>query len=297
MSALATTLRSHAGIAPAALVIAALMAVPLLIILVYSFLDASPFGGVRWDFTAEAYRRLLFEEDWDGNLVFNPAYLWIGARTVWVSLVAVLGSLLVGLPEAYYIALQPRARRNLLLLLVTLPFWTNLLIRTYAWILVLRDTGLVNGALLSTGLVTEPVTLLYTEGAIILGLNYTQVPFMILPVYAALERLDGRLIEAARDLFASKWATVRLVTLPLAMPGIVAGSILVFIPSLGSFLAPELLGGGQNLMLGSLVQLQFSSARNWPFGSAVAMVVMAIVLLSLLVLARNARRGEAGMLH
>lgn len=297
MTGVVRSLRDHAGIVPAVVVILTLMGLPILIVLVYSFLEASPFGGVRPNVSLDAYVRLLFAEDWDGNQVFNPAYLVIGARTLWVSALAVAGCLIVGFPVAYYIALQHRARRNLLLLLVTLPFWTNLLIRTYAWILVLRDTGLVNSALMASGLTERPLTLLYTEGAVVLGLIYTYVPFMILPIYAALERLDGRLIEASRDLYASRWATLRHVTLPLAKPGVVAGCILVFIPSLGSYLAPELLGGGQNLMLGSLVQLQFSSARDWPFGSAIAMVVMTIVLIALLALARSARRAGTGILQ
>lgn len=290
-------LRDHAGIAPALIVILTLMGLPILIVLVYSFLEASPFGGIRWTFSTDAYVRLLYSEDWDGNLVFNPAYLVIGARTIWVSTLAVVGSLLVGFPVAYHIALQPRARRNILLLLVTLPFWTNLLIRTYAWILVLRDTGLVNGALQWSGLTDAPLKLLYTEGAIVLGLVYTYVPFMILPIFAALERLDGRLIEASRDLYGNRRATLWHVTLPLAKPGIIAGCILVFIPSLGSYLAPELLGGGQKLMLGSLVQLQFSSARDWPFGSAIAMAVMALVLIALMLLAQTARRSGSGILQ
>ena len=183
-----------------------------------------------------------------------------------------------------------------MLLLITIPFWTNLLIRTYCWILILRDTGLINNALIGMGVIDEPITLLYTNFAITLGLIYTYVPFMILPIYAALERLDPRLFEASRDLYATRWTTLREVAIPLAKPGIFAGSTLVFIPALGSFIAPDLLGGGKNLMLGSLVQLQFSTARNWPFGSAIAMVIMAIVLLCLLFFARNQRKN-GGDLH
>lgn len=289
--------KAVAGYAPAGLVLMAFMVIPMVIIATYSFMEANPYGGVRPVFSAEAYQKLLFERNWDDELEFNAAYIWIALRSLRIALVAVLASLIVGLPVAWYIATRPAGQRDVLLLLVTVPFWTNLLVRTYAWVLVLRDTGLVNEALAASGVTDTPVTLLYTEGAIVLGLIYTYVPFMILPIYAALERVDARLIEAARDLHASRWGAIRLVVLPLAAPGIVAGCILVFIPSLGAFLAPDLLGGGKNLMLGSLVQLQFSSARNWPFGSAIALVMLALTILALLAYAMNARRSGAGMVH
>ena len=290
--------KAVAGYAPAGLVLMAFMVIPMVIIATYSFMEANPYGGVRPVFSAEAYQKLLFERNWDDELEFNAAYIWIALRSLRIALVAVLASLIVGLPVAWYIATRPAGQRDVLLLLVTVPFWTNLLVRTYAWVLVLRDTGLVNEALAASGVTDTPVTLLYTEGAIVLGnRSDTYVPFMILPIYAALERVDARLIEAARDLHASRWGAIRLVVLPLAAPGIVAGCILVFIPSLGAFLAPDLLGGGKNLMLGSLVQLQFSSARNWPFGSAIALVMLALTILALLAYAMNARRSGAGMVH
>lgn len=290
-------IRTHAGLVPAVVTIGAFMVVPILIILVYSFLAPGDYGGVRPEFSLDAYRRLFFQRNLFDQLVFDPAYLKITFRSLWVAVVAVVGSLLLGFPVAYYIAGQAKERRNILLLLITIPFWTNLLIRTYCWILVLRDTGLINTALIGLGVIDRPLTLLYTEGAIALGLIYTYVPFMVLPIYAALERLDLRLIEAARDLYSSRWVALRLVVIPLAMPGIIAGAILVFIPALGAFIAPDLLGGGKNLMLGSLVQLQFAGARNWPFGSALAMVIMTLVLICLFAYARNVRKSGGGMQH
>ena len=291
MRRLAAAMRVHAGLIPAGAVIGVFMILPVFVILVYSFLAPGDYGGVKPEFSTGAYRKLLYQKNLFDEPAFDPAYLKITLRSLRVAAVAVIGCLLLGFPVAYYIAAQPQARRNTFLLLITIPFWTNLLIRTYCWILVLRDTGLINTTLILSGLVSEPFTLLYTEGAIALGLVYTYVPFMVLPIYAALERLDPRLIEASRDLYCSRWGTLRHIVIPLAMPGIVAGSILVFIPALGAFIAPDLLGGGKNLMLGSLVQLQFSSARNWPFGSALAMVIMALVLLCLFAYARNMKRG------
>ena len=297
MMQIGTKIRSHAALIPATVVIGIFMIVPILIILVYSFLAPGDYGGVKPEFSADAYQRLLFQRDLFDQMVFDPAYLKIAFRSVWVAVVSVVGCLVLGFPVAYYIACQSEERRNIYLLLITIPFWTNLLIRTYCWILVLRDTGLINGGLMRLGLIDQPLTLLYTEGAIALGLIYTYVPFMVLPIYAALERLDRRLIEAARDLYSSRWVALRHVVIPLAMPGIIAGSILVFIPALGAFIAPDLLGGGKNLMLGSLVQLQFSSARNWPFGSALAMVIMAMVLMCLFFYARSAKKNGGGIQH
>ncbi|NVK61622.1 MAG: ABC transporter permease [Rhodobacteraceae bacterium] len=290
-------LRHYTGVLPATFMIVVFMLAPLTIIFVYSFLTPGDYGGVKFEFSTEAYTQLLFQKNLFDEVEFDTSYLRIAFRSIWVATVAVVGSLALGFPAAYYIAQQPESRRNTLLLLITIPFWTNLLIRTYCWILVLRDTGLINNLLIGLGVTDEPIKMLYTEGAIALGLVYTYVPFMVLPIYAALERLDKRLIEASRDLYADRWTTLRRVTLPLASPGIVAGSILVFIPALGAFIAPDLLGGGKKLMLGSLVQLQFSAARDWPFGSALTMVIMSVVLICLLLFAVNQRRNEGGFQH
>ena len=278
------------GLGPALAIIGGFMVLPMGLVLIYSFLKADPYGGVQPFFSSEAYIQFLFERDLDDSLIFNEAYLVIFARSAALALLATLAALLIGFPVAYFMATQPPARKNLLVFLVTIPFWTNLLIRTYCWILVLRDNGLINNALLASGVIEGPVKLLYTDGAILLGLVYTYVPFMVLPIYASLEKLDMRLVEAAHDLYADRRRVMRRVVVPLAVPGIVAGCLLVFIPSLGAFIAPDLLGGGKKLMIGSLIQLQFSSSRNWPFGSAAALILMAVVLISLVIYARGPAR-------
>jgi spermidine/putrescine transport system permease protein len=173
------------------------------------------------------------------------------------------------------------------------PYWVNLLIRTISMLFLIRDEGPLNHALLSLGLVENPVHIAYTNVGVGIGLVYSYLPFMVLPIYAAIERFDFRLMEAAYDLYADRWTILREILLPLARPGIVAGSLLVFIPSIGAFIAPDLLGGGRNLMLGNMIALQFQSSRNWPFGSAAAVILMSIVLAALMVYARQQLRAKA----
>jgi spermidine/putrescine transport system permease protein len=291
-------LRRIMGLGPAVGAIIIFMVIPIFIIAVYSFMEANPYGGVRPNASLEAYIQFFFERDLDDNLVFNKAYLMIFWRSFLLAGLTTVLCLLVGFPAAYYIAMQSPARRNLLVFLVTIPFWTNLLIRTFCWILILRDTGIINNILIESGFINKPVTLLYTNGAILLGLVYTYIPFMVLPIYATVEKLDLRLFEAAHDLYANRRQLMGWIVLPLALPGIIAGSLLVFIPSLGAFIAPNLLGGGKKLMIGSLIQLQFASSRNWPFGSAAALILMAIVLIAMMIYllgpARNIKLGEYG---
>ena len=227
---------------------------------------ANPWGGVRPSFSVDAYVKLVLERDFSGELLFNAAYLRIVLRSIALAGVTTILCLLAGFPVAYVIAMQPKSRQGILLLLVTVPFWTNLLIRTYSWIMILRDEGLINHGLEAVGLIDAPLRLLYTNGAIAVGLVYTFLPFMVLPIYTAIERIDRSLVEAAHDLYADRRAMLRRVILPLAKPGIVAGAILVFVPALGSFVAPALLGGGKHLMIGSLIQAQFGAARNWRSG-------------------------------
>ena len=188
--------------------------------------------------------------------------------------------------------MQPVRRRGLLIFLITVPFWANLLIRTYAWILLLRNTGVINNSLMGLGVIHEPLQLLYTDGAVLLGLVYTYAPFVVLPIYATLEKMDTRLLEAAQDLYAGRIRTLRKVVLPIAKPGIFAGAILTFVPCLGAMIAPELLGGGTRMMLGNLIFRQFSDARNWPFGAALSLVLMAAVMLVLTVYALRAQRQK-----
>jgi spermidine/putrescine transport system permease protein len=275
-----------AGLAPAWTVIGVLMVVPVLIMGVYSLLEADPYGGVEWRYSHEAYIQLFFERDLDDSLLWNPIYLNIILRSLGLAAITTIACLLIAFPIAYYITRQPEHRRNLWIYLITIPFWTNLLIRTYAWILILNRNGVVDGPLQLLGLPEGTFDLMYSNTAILVGLVYSYIPLMVLPIYASLEKLDFRLVEAASDLYAGKWRTLREIIIPLAMPGIVAGSILVFVPSLGAFIAPDLLGGGKRMMLGTLVSFQFGTARNWPFGAALAILLMAVVMIMLMIYAR-----------
>jgi len=265
-------------ITPTIVVIGVFMVIPLVIALAYSFLTASPYGGVQWPPTFDAYVQLLFQRDFDDSLYFSSSYIRIAVRSVWIALGTTIVCLALGLPVAWYIVCQSPQRRRVLLFLITLPFWINTLIRTYCWILILRDEGLANKALENLGITAAPLPLLYNDGAILLGMIYTFLPFMVLPIYSTLERIDPRLIEAAHDLYAGRAAVFRRIVWPLARPGALAGATLVFAPALGSFLAPDLLGGGKKLLIGSLIQMQFTSSRNWPFGAALSTVVTVVVL-------------------
>ncbi|MCX6631846.1 MAG: ABC transporter permease [Candidatus Solibacter sp.] len=260
---------------PAWLAMALLFAVPFVIVLAYSFLTRGVYGGMVPPWTTESYRRL-----------FDALYLAILGRSFAMALAATALCLLLAFPAALFISRAAR-HRNLYLQLVMLPFWTSFLVRTYAWIFLLRDTGLFNTILLSLGIIHSPLPLLYNDGAVLLGLVYGYLPFMVLPIYATLERLDPALAEAAADLGARPLTTVWHIVVPLSRPGIVAGSVLVFIPCLGAYLTPALLGGGRTVMVGNLVQNQFTTARGWPFGAAVSIALMALVTLVLVVFLRR----------
>jgi spermidine/putrescine transport system permease protein len=300
MEARADTLRREATarallLLPALGTIAIFMIGPLVLAVIYSFLTADTYGGVIWQPSLAGYVQLLYERDlFEDTLVFNPAYLQIFARSFMLALYATLASLLVGFPTAYFMATRPESRRDLWIFLITIPFWTNLLIRTFAIQLILRDEGVINVTLTGLGLLERPLVLIYTDFAVGVGLLYAFLPFMVLPIYAALERIDFRLVEAGYDLYASRLQVLRRIVLPLAMPGIVAGCILVFVPALGAYITPELLGGGKTLMVGNLIAIQFGSSRNWPFGFAAALVLMVMVLVALILYARNARRLGGG---
>ena len=267
-----------AFLTPAVLVTIALFAIPTGIVAAYSLLSRGAYGGVVLPWTLENYTR-----------VFDPLYGQIAWRSLWIASVSTLLCLVFGFPIALYIA---RARRRTLLLnLVMLPFWTSFLIRTYTWMFLLRDTGLINSVLESLHLIRNPLPLLFNDGAVILGLVYGYLPFMVLPLYATLEKLDPALIDAAQDLGATSWVTVWKIVVPLSRSGMFAGVLLVFIPCLGAYLTPNLLGGGKSVMVGNLVQNQFTTARDWPFGSAVSLLLMLAVLL--LVLRILGRRKQA----
>lgn len=262
-------------IGPAGTVAAFLFLLPLSIILAYSFLSRGAYGGVIAEATLENYTRL-----------FDPLYGAILLRSIFVATYVTVACLLLGFPLALFIANSGR-RRNLYLQLVMLPFWTSFLVRTYAWMFLLRDTGLINTALQSLGLISKPLPLLYNEGAVFVGLVYGHLPFVVLPIYASLERMDRSLVEAAADLGATPWMTTLRVILPLSSSGLFAGAILAFIPSLGAYLTSDLLGGGKTVLAGNLIQSQFTTARDWPFGSALSLVLMLCVLLLLIVWMRR----------
>lgn len=264
-------------LAPTAALLAVTMLAPLAIVCVYSFLSRGAYGGVERPLTLENYTRL-----WD------PLYGVILWRSLWIAGVATALCLVLGFPLALFIA-RSGAKKNLYLSLVILPFWTSFLIRTYAWMFLLRDTGLINTVLQALGVIHQPLPMLYNDGAVILGLVYGYLPFMVLPLYATLERMDASLVEAAADLGARPLETLFRITLPLCAPGIRAGAILVFVPCLGTYLTSDLLGGSKTILIGNLVQNQFTNARDWPFGAALSLALMAAAM-ALLLAAR--RQGE-----
>lgn len=267
-------------IGPAAIYLLLFFVAPLFIVLVYSFLKRGVYGQIVWEFNLGNYLRVV-----------DPLYLSILWRSLWFAFVSTIGCLLLAYPFSYYIARQENPRtRNLLLILVMVPFWTNFLIRTYAWRVILGSDGPINTALMNIGLLDQPLQLMFNDRAVIIGLIYGYLPFMVLPLYAAIERVDFSLMEAAGDLYADGWNAFRHVLLPLSMPGVIAGSILVFIPCLGAFVTPDLLGGAKTVMIGNLIQSQFLTARDWPFGSALSMVLMAMVLVATLVYFRKGGR-------
>jgi spermidine/putrescine transport system permease protein len=268
-------------LAPSWAVMLTLFLAPLAIIMAYSLLSRGTYGGISLPWTRESYQRLV-----------DPIYLVILWRSFWIAGLSTAFCLLLGFPLALFISRSGK-RKDLYLSLVMLPFWTSFLVRTYAWMFLLRDTGLINTLLEKLGLIHGPLPLLYNDGAVILGLVYVYLPFMVLPLYATLERLDRNLLEASADLGARPWATLTHVMVPLCAPGVRAGTILVFIPCLGAYLTPDLLGGGKSVMIGNLIQNQFTTARDWPFGSAIALALMAVVML---MLAAFVRRGEEGLL-
>lgn len=254
---------------------------PLVIVVVISLALRGPYGAIIYDFGIGNYTRAI-----------DPLYLSAYWRTLWIATATTVLCLTVSFPVAYFIALKaPERWKRILLVLTVVPFWTSFLIRTYAWILLLRSEGVINSALMNLGLVNEPLKLLYNDFAVLIGQVYGELPFMILPLYVALERLDRRLLEAAQDLGANRFWTFMKVTLPLSRPGLIAGIVLVFIPSLGAFITPDLLGGAKSMMIGNLIQNQFMQL-NQPFGSALSLMLTAAVLLLLVVALRSGLRSD-----
>ncbi|MEK6323382.1 MAG: ABC transporter permease [Acidobacteriota bacterium] len=262
--------RARLLLTPAVVWLTLFIIAPLLIVMVVSLASRGLYGKTIYEFTPANFLR-----------AFDPLYLRAYWRTTWIATTTTVLCAVVSYPVAYYLAVRaPERWKRPLLVLTVIPFWTSFLIRTYAWILLLRSEGVINSGLMSTGLIAAPLKLLYSDFAVLVGQVYGELPFMILPIYVALDRLDVRLLEAAQDLGANRFWTFVKVTLPLSRPGLIAGIVLVFIPSLGAFITPDLLGGAKSVMIGNLIQNQFAQL-NQPFGSALSLILTAAVLLLL----------------
>ncbi|MFA6093615.1 MAG: ABC transporter permease [Elusimicrobiota bacterium] len=239
---------------------------PLILLVLVSLSSRGPFGGVQWGFHPSNYLR-----------VADPLYLAVFSRSLLLTLSATFLCAVIAFPISWWMARLPVRRQELALLFVLIPFWTNILVRLYAWMFLLGRAGFINTLLLRLGIVDAPLSILYTQGAVLLGLVYGQLPLMILPLYAALERIDPSLLEAAKDLYASPRQAFFRVILPLSKPGLAAGSVLVFSSVLCDFVTPDLLGGARNALVGNLIQQQYLVARDWPFGSAFALAQMLLI--------------------
>jgi spermidine/putrescine transport system permease protein len=266
---------------------------PLAVIFVYSFLTPGQYGNVVWEFSLDGWVSILFTRDiFEGTLGLSDAHLTIFWRSVKLSIMTTVVAFALGFPTAWFIATRPAKQRALWLFLITIPFWTNLLIRTFAIMEVIRAEGVLNTALIWAGIIETPLAIIYTDTAVLIGMAYVYLPLMVLPLFAAIDRFDMRLLEAGYDLYASRWQVLRRVILPIVKPGIVAGSILVFVPSLGAYVTPRVLGGGKNMMIGNFIELQFLAGRNWPLGAALSVTLLVIVTAALLVYVRAANRGS-----
>ncbi len=293
MSSIALRRRAQLAVllGPVSLFLAVFFLGPLSIMIVTSFLAPGLYGGVEWTWYPHNYGRILgfadpmFED-------FDPVYIAIFLRSLRIAALTVVATLLVCYPAAFCISRLSERWKNFCLFLITLPFFASLIVRLFVWVLILRPTGLANDVLLNTGLIAQPLDLIYTEGAIILGMVYVFIPFMFMPVYASVEKLDWTLVRASLDLGAGPVRTFLRIILPLTAPGIAGGAVIVFIPALGNFVVPAILGGAKVMMLGNLIEQQFLAARNWPFGSALAMMVMSVMLVLLFVyVVVSGRRG------
>ena len=277
--------------APALLLILAAGVGPLLIVVVYSFLAPGSYGDVKWDFSTEGWFNVLFTRDiFDETVSLADAHFLIFWRSIKLAFFTTILCLIFGFPTAYFIATRAPHNRSIWLFLITIPFWTNMLIRTFAIQEVIRSEGIVNSVLMKIGIISAPIQMMFSDFAILLGMTYVFLPLMVLPLYASLEKLDFRLIEAGYDLYASRFGVLWRIIIPLVKPGLIAGSILVFVPALSSYVVPRVLGGGKNLMIGNLIELQFGQGRNWPLGAALSVTLVIIVLFAMLYYVRNASK-------
>ena len=264
---------------------------PMLILLFFSFLEPGIYGWVEWNFYHHNYGRILgwangeYEE-------FDIVYAKIFFRSLRLALITVFFTFFICYPAALWISNMSQKLRNFFIFLITLPFFASLVVRLFAWMIILKPSGILNQFLIKINIIDEPLQMLFTEGAVIVGMVYIFIPFMFLPLYASIEKIDPKLIEASKDLGANKFITFYKVTLPLSLPGIIGGSILVFIPSLGNFIVPDLLGGAKVVMIGNLIEQSFINGRNWPFGSALSMILMTTVVIFLLFYVRSISKYE-----
>lgn len=268
-------------ISPTMIYLLLALILPLLLVVGLSFLTRGTYGNIVYRFSLNNYLRLV-----------DPLYARILLYSLYTAGMTTVLCILIGYPLAYYIASVPARRRGMLLFLILVPFWTNFIIRIYAWIMILRTEGLLNTFLLNIGLIKVPLNILYTPTAVLIGMLYEFLPFMVLPLYTSLEKIEPHQLEAAADLGARPWRAFWRITLPLSMPGMIAGSILVFIPAMGMFVVPDLMGGAKTILVGNLIRNQFLTARDWPFGAAASMILLLITLAFTLFYTRRAGFGE-----
>ncbi|MEW9121660.1 MAG: ABC transporter permease [Thermotaleaceae bacterium] len=255
--------------------------VPIVLIAIYSFCSRSPYGNIIYEFTWDNYKQFM-----------EPIYLNVLWRSVMLALQSTAVCFILGYPMAMLIARSHVKKRSLMILLFILPLWTNFLLRTYAWMVLLRDQGVINHVLMTLGLIEEPLKMLYTNGAVVLGMVYNFLPFMVLPIYSVLSKIDDSLIEAAEDLGAPFPRIFLKIIFPLSLPGVISGLIMVFMPAVSTFIISDLLGGGQTILLGNLIQNQFLVARNWQFGSAISIIMITMILLCMAIMSKYNEEGE-----
>ncbi len=264
---------------------------PLGVMILFSFLEPGLYGGVEWNFYHWNYGRILgwADGEWED---FDPVYAEIFLRSVRLAAINVAITLAICYPAAFWVVGLSARWRTFFVFIITLPFFVSLVVRLFCWVLILRPSGFLSTTLIGLGVISEPIDIIYTETAVLIGMAYILLPFMFLPLYASIEKLDHSLVEASSDLGARPYQTFLRVILPGTLPGIAAGAVLVFIPSLGNFIVPDLLGGAKVLMIGNLVEQQFLSARNWPFGSALSVMIMLVMLALIILFIRRIGRTE-----
>ncbi|MEM7168635.1 MAG: ABC transporter permease [Pseudomonadota bacterium] len=278
-------------LSPATLFLGIFFLGPLAIMILYSFLEPGLYGGVEWNFYHWNYGRILgwADGEWED---FDPVYVDIFLRSVRLAFTNVLITLVICYPAALWVTGLPARWRTFVVFIITLPFFVSLVVRLFCWVLILRPSGFLSTTLIGLGIIDEPIDIIFTETAVLIGMAYILLPFMFLPIYASIEKLDRSLLQASSDLGAKPRQTFFRVTLPLTLPGIAAGAVLVFIPSLGNFIVPDLLGGAKVVMIGNLVEQQFLSARNWPFGAALSVMVMLVMFSLIIIYIRRLGRSE-----